>query len=277
LVTTSDLQRNGASGVENNYVAAVTHNLTANMKTPKPQKIRLIAQNPRKIKAALKSWVDATGKIDSDPLKLDEAPAWVEKAYLEVIKVIMPSKKMPGNGDLPLELLGEFIGRLQAFGKLYGGEIPMGPEQKAELERLEKLAASQPKSKERTVRGKMLVEDLQARVEATNQAIPNLIKAALDSSHEDALKFQKGLLRGMNLAPDELTAGRVFQRHTKTYWVLGLMWRSFSKCRSVAEVHRILCQAVGEKQIGSLKHFESRIAKKIGMKFGRGGRPPKLK
>jgi hypothetical protein len=196
LVTTSDLQRNGASGVENNYVAAVTHNLTANMKTPKPQKIRLIAQNPRKIKAALKSWVDATGKIDSDPLKLDEAPAWVEKAYLEVIKVIMPSKKMPGNGDLPLELLGEFIGRLQAFGKLYGGEIPMGPEQKAELERLEKLAASQPKSKERTVRGKMLVEDLQARVEATNQAIPNLIKAALDSSHEDALKFQKGLLRG---------------------------------------------------------------------------------
>jgi len=81
----------------------------------------------------------------------------------------------------------------------------------------------------------------------------------------------------MNLAPDELTIGRTFQRYTRIYWVLGLMWPAFVKCRSVAEVHRILCRAVGEQKVGSLKHFEDRIAKKIGMKFGKGGRPPKLK
>jgi len=59
--------------------------------------------------------------------------------------------------------------------------------------------------------------------------------------------------------------------------VLGTQWRSFSKCRSVAEVHRKLCKDLGEKQVGSLKTFENRVAKKIGMKFGRAGRPPKLK
>ena len=239
--------------------------------------IKLKAKKPKKIKAVLKAWAASSDKVDSDPLKLDEAPQWAENALVEVVKVVMPGKKLPAAGEWDMELVGELMGRLQAFGKLYGGEIPMGPEQQAELDRLEKFAASQPKSKERTGREKMVLQDLQAMMEATNQAIPNLTGAALDSSHEDALKFQKGLLRGMTLAPDELTAGRIFQRHTKTFWMLGLLWPLFSKCRSVAEVHRILCQAVGEKQVGSLKTFENRVAKKIGMKFGAAGRPPKLK
>ena len=81
----------------------------------------------------------------------------------------------------------------------------------------------------------------------------------------------------MKLSPDELSTGRTFQRHTRTFWVLGVIWPAFAKCQSVAEVHRILCQAVGEKQVGSLKFFENKIAKKIGMKFRRSGRPPKLK
>jgi hypothetical protein len=243
-------------------------------KTPK---IKLTAKKPRKIKAVLKAWAASSDKVDSDPLKLDEAPQWAENALVEVVKVVMPGKKLPAAGEWDMELVGELMGRLQAFGKQFSGEIPMGPEQQAELVRLEKFAASQPKSKERTAMEKMVLQDLQAMMEATNQAIPNLTGAALDSSHEDALKFQKGLLRGMTLAPDELTTGRIFQRHTKTFWVLGAMWPFFSKCRSVAKVHRILCQAVGEKQIGSLKTFENRVAKKIGMKFGHSGRPPKLK
>ena len=112
---------------------------------------------------------------------------------------------------------------------------------------------------------------------ATNEAIPQLLKAVLSSSHKDALKFQKGLLRGMTVAPDELTTGKMFQRHTQTFLELGTQWRRFSKCRSVAEVHRILCNELGEKKIGTLKHFEERVAKKIGMKFGRSGRPSKSK
>jgi hypothetical protein len=246
-------------------------------KTLKAQKIKLTAKNPRKIKAALKAWAASSDKMDSDPLKLDEAPQWVENAYVEVVKIVMPSKKLPAAGEWDMELVGELMGRLRAFEKLYSGEIPLGPEQQAELGRLEKFAASQPQSPERAAKEKALTQDLQNMVNATNQAIPQLMDSVLGSSHEDALKFQKGLLRGMSLAPDELTAGKTFQRHTKIFWLLGLLWRSFSKCRSVAEVHRILCQAVGEKQIGSLKTFENRVAKKIGMRFGRSGRPPKSK
>ena len=153
----------------------------------------------------------------------------------------------------------------------------MGPETKAEYDRLEKFAASQPPTPERSAKQKAMVQDLQTMIGATNDAIPQLLKSVLGSSHEDALKFQNGLLRGMNLAPDELTTGKTFQRHTRTFWVLGMGWRVFSKCRSVAEVHRMLCKSVGEQQIGSLKHFQDRIAKKIGMKFGRSGRPSKSK
>ena len=240
----------------------------------KPQ-IKLIAKNPRKIEAALKSWVAASDKVDSDPWKLDEASPWVENAFFEVAKVVMPSNKMPTDGELDLELIGELIGRIEVLGKLHGGQIPMGSEMKAEVDQIEKHAASLPKSKERTARGKMLKQDWQARVEATNQAIPNLIKAALDSSHEDALKFQKGLLRGMNLSPDELTAGQVLERHTRTFLVLAVQWRRFSKCRSLREIYGILCSEIGEDKIGSFKTFENRVAKKIGLKVRGRGRPSK--
>jgi len=91
------------------------------------------------------------------------------------------------------------------------------------------------------------------------------------------VQFQKGLLRGMSLAPDELATGNVFQRHTRTFWVLGTQWQMFVQCGSVGKVHRTLCNAIGETKIGSLKTFERDVAKKIGMKFRRSGRPPQPK
>ena len=72
------------------------------MKTPKPQKIKLMAKNPRKIRTALKSWSVAWNKVDSDPMKLDEAPPWVEKALNEVVKTFMPSKWLPTEGELDI-------------------------------------------------------------------------------------------------------------------------------------------------------------------------------
>lgn len=247
------------------------------IKISKSQKIKLVAKNPSKIKAAIKAWAESSEKKNSDLFGLDKAPAWAENALAEAVKTTLPGKRLPTSGEWDVELVGELLGRQQAFGELYSGEIPMGPETKAEFDRLEKFAASQPKSPARSAKQKAMVQDLQTMIGATNDAIPQLLKSVLGSSHEDALKFQNGLLRGMNLAPDELTTGKTFQRHTRTFWVLGTQWRIFARCQSVAEVHRLLCQAVGENKIGSLKHFESRIAKKIGMKFGRSGRPPKSK
>ena len=153
----------------------------------------------------------------------------------------------------------------------------MGPETKAEYDLLGKLAASQPQSAERAAREKEVARDLQNMVNATTASIPEVMKSDLGSSHEDSLKFQKGLLCGMSLAPDALTSGKTFQRHTRTFWVLGTQWKRFAKCRSVAEVYRILCGDFGEEKIGNFKHFENRVAGRIGMKFGRSGRPPKSK
>jgi len=247
--------------------------MTAEVKTIKPQGIRLKAKSPRKVKAALKSWMAETEKLNPDPLGLDEAPPWVEKALAEVIKTVMPGKKLTLDGEWDLELIGELLGRTQAFGKLFNGEIPFGSEIKAGLDWLEKLAASQPKSPARTASEKVMVRDFQARLETIQRGIPNFLNAALDSSHEDALKYQKGLSRGMNLAPDEMTPGQIFQRHTRTFLVLAIQWRRFSKCRSVGEIHRILCKEIGEDKIGSLKTFENRVAKKIGLKVRGPGHP----
>lgn len=241
------------------------------------QKIKIKATKPSKVKAALKAWVKALEESESDLLELNAAPAWVENALAEVAKIVMPGGRLPTSGEWDLELIGELFGRQQAFGKLFKGETPMGSETEAECDQLIKHAASQAQSPERTARQKAFAKDLEIMIKATNQAIPPMLEAALSSSHEDTLKFQKGLLRGMNLEENELTIGKLFQRHTRTFWVLGIKWRRFAKCRSVAEVHRKLCEEIGEEKTGSLKTFENRVAKKIGMKFGRSGRPPKRK
>ncbi|MEI6076960.1 MAG: hypothetical protein WCS94_15375 [Verrucomicrobiota bacterium] len=243
----------------------------------KPQSIKIIAERPGRIKTALKSWVTAAEKTDCDALNLNGAPAWAENALAEFAKITLPGKRLPTEGECDVEFIGELIGRQFTLANMLTGQIPMGTAMQAEAEKLLKHAARMPMTPKRAAREKLLAKDFKNNLAATSQTIPNLMAAMLASSPADALKFQAGLTRGMNLAPDELTTGKTFQRHTRIFYVLGTQWRSFLKCRSVAEVHRILCAAIGEKNIGILKHFEERVAKKIGMKFGKVGRPSKPK
>lgn len=241
------------------------------------RKIRLAAKKPQKIKAAIKAWVTSSEKMDCDALNLAGSPAWAENALAEVVKIVLPGRTLPTEGEWDVELLGELVGRQHAFAKLYAGEIPMSTEMKSDLEKIKRQEAALPQTPERKARKKRVGNDFSNLVQANNQAIPQLMTAVMESSHEDSLKFQQGLSHGLNLVAEELNSGRIKQRHTQTFWELGINWRKYHECRSVAEVYRKLCQKYGEKQIGSQKHFEERVAKKIGMSFGPAGRPSKGK
>lgn len=241
-------------------------------KKPKADKIKLVAKRPRKIRAALRSLADASDKADYDVLELDEAPPWVDKALAEVAKVALPGNRLPTTGEMDMDLIGELLGRQHVFGKLFNGEIPLGPEAQAEYDRLQKFAASQPKTPEKIANVKRFVKDIQNRMAAVQEGIPNIMNAALGSSHEDALKFNQGLQRGMNLAPDELVTLNVFERHTRTYYVLAANWRFWMTCESLPRVYDLLCQAVGAEKIGSFKAFE-KLCGKIGFSVRGRGRP----
>ena len=194
------------------------------------------------------AWASASDEFDTDLFDLNGAPPWVERAYVEVVKVVMPGKQLPTSGEWDLELIGEFLGRLQALSKLYSGEIPMGPEVKVEWDELQAKAAALPQTPEIAAKKEALEIDLGNKFAAVGDSIPQMLEAALDSSHEDAMKFQKGLMRGMTLKPDDLVTANTFQRHTKTFWMIAVMWRFWVKCQSVAEVYRILCTAVARLQ-----------------------------
>ena len=246
-------------------------------KKAKPEKIKLVAKNPRPMKAAIKAWVASSEKTDCDPLNMNGAPAWAEKALAEGVKIILPSQKLPTKGECDPEFIGELVGRQQALARLFCGEIPMGAEMQTDVEQIMKHAAALPKTPALAVKIKSIERDLANMMNANDQAIPALMAAALGSSHQDSLKFQRGLIRGMNLVGEELESGKIMQRNTQVFLELGLHWRNYYRCRSVAEVHRKLCAGMGEKNVCTLKHFEGRVAKKIGMKFGPAGCPPKAK
>jgi hypothetical protein len=239
----------------------------------KPRKLKLVARNPGKIKAALRSWVKASDKVEADPLGLDNAPQWVENAWIEVTKCVMPGRRMPSGGELNMETLGGFFGRLQAFTKLYQGEIPVTPAVEEEAKQLVEEAARAPKPPGHKARLKKMTRDFSNRLDATEQKIPQIMAAVYASSHEDALIFQKAYLAGLNIQPHELETPVAFQRHTKIFGYLARHWKRFAKCQSVADVYYDLCETLGFKEVGSLKTFEERIARKIGMKFRGRGRP----
>lgn len=247
------------------------------MKKQKPQireqRIKLRVEKAGKIMVALLQWPAVSEKLGYDPLGLDEAPQWVWNAIGELVKVVLPSRRVPKDGEWDDEFIGELFGRLIALARLHLGEIAMGPMVEAECAKWQQAVDSRPDSREKRVLQKLLSLDFEGWLKGANEAVGELTAGALSSSHEDAVKFQEGLLRGMKLRADELTTARTFQRHTRTFLVLVLYWRYWASCRSVREIYKHLCKAVGEKKIGSFKTFENHVVKKVGLKVRGRGRP----
>ena len=246
----------------------------ARISRKKSEAVNLVAKNPGKIKAALKPWINATDAVVFDPVILDGAPAWVEKAWAEAVKIVMPSNRMPLTGYWDMELLGELMGRLQALSKFFCGEIPIEPELQTELEQVENWIASQPQTAETVGKIKEFTQQFCAAMDTVQEGIPHFMTGAMASSHEDTLKFQKGMSRGLNLKSDDLVSANVFERHTRTVLVLAVHWRFWVKCKSLREIYDILCKAVGEQKLGSFKTFE-KLCNKIGLKLRGRGRPRK--
>jgi len=228
---------------------------------------RSSAKNADWFKEVFKEWADVVEKSDTDLLRINEAPEWVLNAYVECLSVVFPSG-MPSPEKWDARFTGEFFGRCYAFEKLFSGEVALGPEITAELNEILARAKAAPKPQNL----KLIEKDVAAKFEATRNVLPFASAAATACSYKDAIEFQSGLARGMNIEPEELASSRSLRRHTRTYWVLASMWRVWVKCKSLREVYGYLCQAVGEQRVGSFKTFE-KLCKKIGFKLRGRGRP----
>lgn len=236
-----------------------------------PRKTRAKAPKGNWVENVLETWADAAGRNNGDPMKLDDAPEWVLNAYVEGLKVIFPGG-LPPREKWDAEFVGSFLGRMNGLERLYAGEVPLGPETEADLEKVKSVAEKQPPPKNFQTFWTKFERNMKTHFKATREAIPVATAAAGASTYDDAVGFQKGLMRGMEIKPDDLATSHTFQANTRTYWVLALMWRTWVKCKSLREVHRHLCKAVGEQKIGNFKKFE-KLCRKIGFRIKGRGRP----
>jgi hypothetical protein len=241
------------------------------MKKPKET-----ATKPGKIKS---NWVlsalwdfGSTASKTTDVLGLDDAPEWVWNAWAQIGNTVVPGGFEPPE-KWDAAYLGNLLGRLHGLGMMFAGEVPMGPETTAELQKLPQNGANKLPANQL----KKIEKDLETALGAIQNAIPAATNAAMTVPHQERMAFQKALTKGMDIQPEALATSRTFRRHTRTFWVLALYWRYWVKCRSVHEVYRHLCNAIGEQKIGSFKTFETHVAKKIGMRFRGRGRPKTAK
>jgi hypothetical protein len=242
-------------------------------------------KNPRKLKPKARKrnwvdnvfgiWADAAGRNDGDPMKINDAPEWVLNAYTECVKIIFPGG-LPPRERWNAEFAGCFLGRMHALERLFAGEVALGPETEADLERIKSVVEKQPPPKNFKTFWRKFERNMDTNFKATRETIPLATAIAGASTYADARDFQRGLMRGMDLKPDDLATSRTFQRNTRTYWVLALMWRTWMKCKSLREIHDYLCKGVGENRIGNFKTFE-KLCKKIGLRLRGRGRPPRKK
>jgi hypothetical protein len=210
------------------------------------------------VKQAFLKWAVKASKKDCDPLKIKDAPEWVFNAHLECAKIVFPSG-LPSAEKWNAEFLGEFLGRYEGLARLFAGEVPLGSETQSDVQKLEAMISGLPTPKNL----KAIQKDAETVFNVTQEMIPIATALAGNSSYNDTLYFQKGLLRGIEIKPEELATSRTFRRHTRKFWVLALFWRYWVKCKSVREVYDHLCKMVGEKKIGSFKTFETHVAKKL--------------
>lgn len=224
------------------------------------------------VKEIFRKWADAAGKNDSDPLKIKEAPEWVFNSYVECAKVVFPHGWPPAE-KWDTEFLGEFLGRYSSLARLFAGEIPLGPETRADVEKLKAMIAGRPAPKN----FKAVVKDCETIFDATENMIPVATAMAGDATYEEMIAFQRGLQRGLEIKPEEMATSRAIRRHTRTFLLLALFWKHWVKCRSVREIYEHLCKAIGEKTVGNFKTFEIHVVKKIGLKFRGRGRPKAAK
>ena len=212
-------------------------------------------------------WAEASAKNDSDPLGLNGAPEWVLNAWVECCKVVFPGG-LPAADQWDAKAVGEIFGRLYGLQSVLAGEVPLGPETQAAKDKLKAAAKTKPPLKN----AKALKTDVLTKLVATHAAIPLATALATSAAYSDALRFQKGLARGLEIKSDELAASRTFERHTRTYLALSLSWRACMNCRSLKHIHEQLCAAVGESRIGNFKTFE-KVCQKIGLSVRPRGRP----
>jgi hypothetical protein len=224
------------------------------------------------VKEVFRKWAEAAMENDCDPLGIKDAPEWVFNAYVELAKVCFPSGWLPVE-KWDAEFLGEFLGRYSSLARFFAGEVPLGPETQADMEKLQATIAAQPAAKN----FKAVQKDCETIFAAAEAMIPAATAMAGNATYSEARDFQKGLLRGMEIRPEELATSRAMRRHTRTFMLLAVFWRHWAKCRSVREVYDHLCKAVGEQKIGSFKTFETHVAKKIRLKFRGRGRPKAVK
>ena len=73
-----------------------------------------------------------------------------------------------------MEMIGEFFGRLDSFGKVYAGEIALGPEVLAIRNPPKKMIDEKTPSPKIKAKVKSSLKDLQIRVGALQRSIPNI-------------------------------------------------------------------------------------------------------
>ena|ERR1700677_544630 len=230
-----------------------------------------------KIKKAKSNWViavlrdfGAATEKTADVLGLRDAPEWVWNAWDEIGNTVVPAGFQPTE-KWDADFLGNLLGRLHGIGMILSGEVPLGPETIAELDKLKQKATKRMSPTNR----KIVKKDFGTVMQAIQEAIPAATNAAMAAPYKERMAFQKALTKGMEIQPDDLATPRTFRRHTRTFWVLALYWRAWVKCRSVREIYEHLCKAMGEKKIGNYKTFEVHVVQKIGLKVRSGSGRPK--
>lgn len=205
-------------------------------------------------------------------------PEWVSNLFMTFFGISHPGVKMKNLKKWKAKDLGRFLGRQYAGEHLTCGGVPLSLKVIQEGERFGAWAEKWIKQK----RPDLDLDKFQSQYEQEAEAwrpqfmkfMQDTLSSACERPYLESSAFFEAFGKAVVMKPDELLTERTMGVGDKICWSMFVMWQEIEGLHSVAELHRILEQALKPKGIIVKYKRVEKLCQRIKLKFKAPGRPP---
>ena len=222
---------------------------------------------------------EAVEGLQPKPLRdlASDWPVWAINLMVMLTAVSHPGLKVKAAKKWKAKDLGKFLGRQYALAELERGEVPLSPAVQAEAMAGLVRMAEQAQKKNPSLNMKRLVKELQPEMKVWRAAHKRCMQDALASAcarpYQEAAAFFEAFGKAIVIKPDDLRTERTVGLGDRICWTILLMWPQIERLESVAQLHRILEQAVKPHGVVIKYKRIEKLCQRIKLKFKAPGRP----
>lgn len=207
-----------------------------------------------------------------------DCPDWVMNLLIILTGISHPGIKLRNIKKWKAKELGQFLGRQFAGEQLIEGKVPVTAQVTQEAAKFLEWAGNWAEQKYPDFDWNELFKKQGASRRIRNplltQFIQETLATACERPYTEASAFFEAFGKATVMKPDEFETERKLGVGDKICWTMFVMSKDIERLESVAQLHRILEQALKPKGVIVRYKRIEKLCQRIKLKFKGPGRPP---